>query len=85
VDVIDLRDLLDGEESGDLTDYLDVVEDTINGNVVINVTPSGAGGDVTEVITLEGKTLADLGAVNTDPMADIISDLVANGHIDVDQ
>ncbi|MGB0205693.1 MAG: calcium-binding protein, partial [Neptuniibacter sp.] len=80
-DVLDLSDLLVGEEGTDLTAFLAVSEDA--GAVVIDVNPDGISG-VTEQIRLEGTTLADLGATLGDPQADIISDLISNGHIQVD-
>jgi VCBS repeat-containing protein len=81
-DVLDISDLLVGEESGTLTDYLTVNES--GSDVVIEVNPDGASG-VTEVITLQNTTLADLGANAADSQADIINSLVTNGHINVDQ
>ncbi|MGI1670456.1 MAG: retention module-containing protein [Neptuniibacter sp.] len=80
-DVLDLSDLLVGEEGTDLTAFLAVSEDA--GAVVIDVDPDGLSGN-TEQIRLEGTTLADLGANAVDTQADIISDLITNGHIQVD-
>ena len=80
-DVLDLSDLLVGEEGTDLTAFLAVSEDA--GAVVIDVNPDGLSGN-TEQIRLEGTTLADLGANAVDTQADIISDLITNGHIQVD-
>ncbi len=80
-DVLDLSDLLVGEEGTDLTAFLAVSEDA--GAVVIDVNPDGLSGN-TEQIRLEGTTLADLGANALDTQADIISDLITNGHIQVD-
>jgi hypothetical protein len=85
-DILNLADLLVGEEeSGDLTEYLNVTEDEDAGNVVINVTPTGTGGDMTQIITLQNTTLAELGANPADSQADIINSLVTSGHINVDQ
>ncbi|WP_273149901.1 beta strand repeat-containing protein, partial [Methylophaga thiooxydans] len=81
-DVLDISDLLVGEESGDLTDYLSVMES--GSDVVIEVTPSGAGAH-TQVITLQNTSLSDLGANPADSQADIISSLISQGHIHVDQ
>ena len=80
-DVLDLSDLLVGEEGTDLTAFLAVSEDA--GAVVIDVNPDGLSGN-TEQIRLEGTTLADLGANALDTQVDIISDLITNGHIQVD-
>lgn len=82
-DVLDIADLLQGEESSiDLTEYLNVTES--GSNVVIEVTPSGSGNH-TQVITMQNTSLSDLGANPADSQADIISSLISQGHIHVDQ
>jgi hypothetical protein len=81
-DSIDLADLLVGEESNPLTDYLSVAEDGTD--LVISVTPDGAGTDMTQTITLQDTSLADLGATLGDTQINIINDLITNGHINVD-
>ena len=81
-DSLDLSDLLQGEESGDLTDYLEVAE--VDGNVVINVKPGGGESeDVSQVITLENTSLSDLGAAG-DSQTEIINSLISGGHLNVD-
>jgi hypothetical protein len=85
-DVLDISDLLVGEESGDITTYLNVYED--NGAVVLDVTPDGSGGGHTEQIRLEGTTLDELGAGAYDvgtQQTEIIETLISQGHLDVDQ
>jgi T1SS-143 domain-containing protein len=85
-DSLNLSDLLQGEESGDITDYISVAQ---NGDdVVINVTPDGDGGDMNQVITLQNTTVDQLaGGVDTSGMsqADIINTLINNGQLNVDQ
>ncbi|WP_156042997.1 type I secretion C-terminal target domain-containing protein, partial [Marinobacterium lacunae] len=82
-DVLDLSDLLVGEESGDLTDYLNVTQS--GSNVVIEVSHNpGDSSGVTQVITLENTQLSDLGANAGDSQSDIINSLVNNGHLNVD-
>ena len=82
-DVLDIADLLQGEESSiDLTEYMNVTES--GSNVVIEVTPSGSGNH-TQVITMQNTSLSDLGANPADSQADIISSLISQGHIHVDQ
>ena len=81
-DSLDLSDLLQGEESNDLTQYLEVAE--VDGSVVINVKPDGASDDVSQVITLENTSLSDLGAAAGDSQADIIQGLIDSGHLNVD-
>ena len=80
-DVLDISDLLVGEAGQDLTAFLEITE-TLDGAVQISVTPNGSG-DVTEVIRLEGTTLAELGADAADTQTEILADLVGT-HIIVD-
>lgn len=80
-DSLDLADMLQGEEDGVLTDYLNVQE--TDDDVVISVSPDG--GDVTQVITLTDTTLTNLGAGGLSEQVDIINKLVADGTLHVDQ
>jgi VCBS repeat-containing protein len=87
-DVLDLRDLLQGEHSGlgipasNLDTYLSASE--VLGSVVIAVDPTGAApGGVTQNITLQGVSLADIGAVSTGSH-DVIAKLVADGNLKTD-
>jgi VCBS repeat-containing protein len=84
-DSLDLADILQGEESGDITDYISVTQD--GSDVVIEVTPDGDGGDMNQVITLENTTVNDLAGTDTSGMsqADIINTLISNGQLNVDQ
>ena len=79
-DVLDLSDLLIGEESGTLTNYLSVNESGVN--VVINVSTEGGAGD-SQVITLENTTFVDLGVTGVS-QTDIVDQMVALGHINID-
>jgi hypothetical protein len=80
-DVLDISDLLQGEESNELTNYLSVSES--GSDVVINVSPD-ASGDVTQTITLENISLSDLGSSASATQAEIINALIDNGYINVD-
>lgn len=92
-DVLHLADLLKGEESGDLTDYLhfDTVandadflgqDGVSNTDVVVYIDKDGTGaGDVTQKVILVGVDMASLG--NSD--ADIINNLLAGSNLNVDQ
>jgi len=85
-DVLDLADILQGEESNDITNYISVAQD--GDNVVINVTPDGAGGDMNQVITLEDTSLNDLGVGGYDAttqQSEIINQLISSGQLNVDQ
>lgn len=82
-DVLDFSDILVGEESGDLTDFISITED--GSDIVIELKPNAT--DVTQVVTLQGKSLADLGVGGFDTstqQAEIINKLVQDGHVSVD-
>jgi Ca2+-binding RTX toxin-like protein len=84
-DVLDLADILVGEESGDLADYIHIEDNGVD--TVIELKPEGAGGDVKQTITLQGTTLADMGLGGFDTstqQAEIINKLVQDGHVNVD-
>ena len=81
-DVLDISDLLVGEESSvDLTAYLYVTED--GSNTVIEINADG-GADATKTITLQNTSFADIGAGGLTDQADIINALIAHNHIVVD-
>jgi VCBS repeat-containing protein len=79
IDAIDLSDLLVGEESNPITDYLSVTYDGTN--TIINVTPDGSGGATSQSITVEG---VDLTGGLTDQTT-IIQNLLDGGKLVVDQ
>jgi T1SS-143 domain-containing protein len=84
-DSLNLADLLQGEESNDITNYISVAQS--GSDVVIEVTPDGAGGDMNQVITLQDTTVDQLaGGIDTSGMsqADIINTLITNGQLNVD-
>lgn len=84
-DVLDISDLLQGEESGDITDFISVAES--GEDVVIQLTPEG-NGEMTQTIKLEGTSFNDLGVGGFDAatqQAQIIQTLINTGHISVDQ
>lgn len=92
-DVLNLHDLLNAgsgvaHDAATLDQYLDFDEAAPGGDVVINVHPVAAG-DVTQKITLEGVSLAELhalqgGANNLTDDQDIISKMIANGNLKTD-
>lgn len=57
VDVVDLKELLSGEDAGNLSDYLAFSQD--GNDTVLNVTPAGDGGD-SQQIRFEDTNLMDL-------------------------
>lgn len=82
-DVLDFSDILVGEESGNLTDFISIIED--GSDIVIELKPTAE--DVTQTVTLQGKSLADLGLGGFDTstqQAEIINKLVQDGHVNVD-
>lgn len=86
-DVLDLADLLVGEESGLITDYISISEINGGSDTVISLTPTGAGGDVSQTITLQGVSFTDLGIDTATMTSDeaIITHLVESGYINIDQ
>ncbi|MDX1539616.1 type I secretion C-terminal target domain-containing protein, partial [Arsukibacterium sp.] len=76
-DAIDLRDLLQGENSNNITDYLNF--SVSGGNTTISIKHTGAG-NVTQQIVLEGVDLSSFGA---DTQA-IIDSLINNGNLKID-
>lgn len=82
-DVLDFSDILVGEESGNLTDFISITED--GSDIVIELKPDAT--DVTQIVTLQGKSLADLGLGGFDTstqQAEMINKLVQDGHVSVD-
>jgi Ca2+-binding RTX toxin-like protein len=77
-DRLDLRDLLVGASptAASVDDYLDFSFG--DGNTTIDVRPTGAGGDVTQKIVLQG---VDLTAIGTGSDADIISSLLSTNKL----
>ncbi|HBM84023.1 MAG TPA: hypothetical protein DD459_10170, partial [Halieaceae bacterium] len=85
-DALDLRDLLQGEESADLTSYLNVSYD--GSNTVIEVSATGAftggaddAGAVSQTIHLEGVDLVS----GHDDLASVIQNMLDSGRLTVDQ
>ncbi|ODN65375.1 Serralysin G precursor [Methylophaga muralis] len=82
-DVLDFSDILVGEESGNLTDFISITED--GSDIVIELKPDAT--DVTQIVTLQGKSLVDLGLGGFDTstqQAEMINKLVQDGHVSVD-
>jgi T1SS-143 domain-containing protein len=83
-DVLDLRDLLQGESSGNLASYLHFT--TSGGNTTISVSSTGgfaggfAGGAVDQVIQISGVDL--VGGFTSD--SQVIADLLSRGKLVVD-
>jgi len=91
-DVLDLRDLLQGENASNLTQYLDFDTSSTPGSTIIKVSTAGgfAGGTATEAaenqrIVLEGVNLrADLGLPGGASDADVINKLMSLNKLVVD-
>ena len=77
-DVLDLSDVLIGEENNALDQYLSF--NFASGDSIIEIR-SQAGGDVLQKVKLEGVDLSGLG--NTD--ADIINKLISDGNLRLDE
>ena len=88
-DVLDLKDLLVGDDSNNITQFLHFDEATAGGDVVIKIDHNGStdGVGVTQTITLEGVTLAELlalpGANVPSQDQSIINKLIANGNLEI--
>ncbi|OAZ94759.1 hypothetical protein ADS46_18190, partial [Halomonas sp. G11] len=85
-DKLDLSDLLQGEDSGNINEYIFAEED--GDNVVLSISSEGnlngstSGAD--QKITLEGKSFNDFG-VNSGVSEDLIAKLVEDGQLKIDQ
>ncbi len=77
-DVLDLRDLLSGEESGDLLDYLDFNFNGSDTEIAVSVDGSG---DVTQNIILQN---VELTAANTLSNQQVIDSLLADNNLITD-
>jgi hypothetical protein len=85
-DSLELSELLIDEESGDITDYITVEE--VGADIVLSISVDGSG-DVTQTITLEDTTTAQLGIDAYDlgtaqGQVDALNTLIGNGSIQVD-
>ncbi|WP_107851116.1 retention module-containing protein [Oceanimonas marisflavi] len=80
VDVVDLKALLTGEESGNLSDYLAFSQD--GNDTVLSVTPAGDGGD-SQQIRFEDTNLMDLYGVASS--ADLVQAMVDDQTLQVDR
>ncbi len=81
-DLLDLRDLLQdefhmGNDVGNLGNYLHFT--TSGSNTIIDIKPTGSGGNVTQEIVLYGVDLSHSGALGSD--AQIIQNLLQNGKL----
>jgi len=80
-DVLNLADMLQGEDAGNLTDYLHFESDG-NGGTVINVDSDGGGTfEASQQITLTGVDLT-VGGTLTDQQ--ILDGLLTDGNLIVD-
>ena len=83
-DVLDLSDMLQGEDLGSLTDYLDFNYNSLTGETTISIDVDGNGGvfETSQQIVLSD---VDLTANNTLSNQDILNNLLNNGNLIVDQ
>ena len=80
-DRLDLRDILQGTATTEaaLDGYLDFSKQ--GSDTVINVRPTGAGGEMTQQIVLQGVDLTSNGTLNDQQ---IIQDLISKGKLQTD-
>nr|WP_254902895.1 DUF5801 repeats-in-toxin domain-containing protein [Halomonas sp. CSM-2] len=85
-DKLDLSDLLQGEDSGNINEYIFAEED--GDNVVLSISSegnlNGSTSAADQKITLEGKSFNDFG-VNSGLSEDLIAKLVEDGQLKIDQ
>ncbi|WP_156085491.1 retention module-containing protein [Billgrantia saliphila] len=85
-DRLDLAELLQGEGSDSIGDFVYAAEE--GGNVVLYVSSDGTLGgnkeNADQIITLEGKSFGDFGA-NADDSADLLQKMLASGQLNIDQ
>ncbi|WP_417355691.1 type I secretion C-terminal target domain-containing protein [Gallaecimonas pentaromativorans] len=77
-DALDLSQLLQGEESGQLDNYLSFT--LVDGSTHISINADGVGADVDQTIVLDGVDLTALGSNNSE----IIQALLGSGSLIVD-
>ena len=81
-DVLDLRDLLQGENSGNLSTYLSFSQ--TGSDVTMSVHSAGAAGPIDQKIVLQGVTMAQLAGSNPADSAGVIANLLANNKLITD-
>jgi Ca2+-binding RTX toxin-like protein len=81
-DVLDLRDLLQGENAGNLSTYLSFSQ--TGADVTLSVHSAGAAGPIDQKIVLEGVTMAQLAGSNPADSAGVIANLLANNKLITD-
>ena len=79
-DVLDLKDLLTGENNGNLGSYLEFAQS--GGNVVLTVHSQGGVADHT--IVLQGVTMGQLGGGSPTDSAGVIANLLSQGKLITD-
>ncbi len=83
-DVLDLADLLQGEDDSNLDDYLSFEYDSATITTKINIDVEGDGSAIDQRIELQGVDLVDDGAGGHYTDAQIIDNLVASGQLNTD-
>ncbi|MDZ4251553.1 MAG: Ig-like domain-containing protein, partial [Sulfuritalea sp.] len=82
-DVLDLRDLLSGENSGNLADYLHF--EKVGSDTVLHIKSAGAAGSEDQTVLLQGVDLYAAAGVGIGaPDQDIINDLLTKGKLITD-
>jgi Ca2+-binding RTX toxin-like protein len=81
-DVLDLRDLLQGENAGNLSSYLSFSQ--TGADVTLSVQSTGAAGPIDQKIVLEGVTMAQLAGTHSPDSAGVIANLLANNKLITD-
>lgn len=81
-DVLDLRDLLQGENASNLSSYLSFTQ--TGADVTLSVHSASSSGPIDQKIVLQGVTMAQLAGSNTADSAGVIANLLANNKLITD-
>ncbi len=81
-DVLNLSDLLQGENAGNLSSYLTFAQ--TGADVTLSVQSTGIAGQVDQKIVLQGITMAQLAGSNPADSAGVIANLLANNKLITD-
>ncbi|HTD90506.1 MAG TPA: type I secretion C-terminal target domain-containing protein, partial [Burkholderiales bacterium] len=81
-DVLDLRDLVQGENAGNLSSYLSFAQ--TGSDVTLSVQSAGAAGPMDQKIVLQGITMAQLAGSHPADSGGVIANLLANNKLMTD-
>ena len=80
--MLNLKDLLVGENSGNLGSFLSFAQTGLD--VTLSVQSQGAAGPVDQIIVLQGVTMASLAGANPADSAGVIANLLTQNKLVTD-